>query len=422
MTQAADENGAVAGSGRGGEDRDIPLDQAGAAKAVPAGVFTVGVLVESAPGEKRVGLVPESVMVLARSQVQVLVAPGAGSGAWFADRAYTEAGASITPADEVIARSDAIVMIGAPTAELVGRLRSGQTVIGLLRPLADPELAWKLADRGVTAISLDGVPRTLSRAQSMDALTSQATVAGYKAALLAADLFERFFPLLITAAGTAKPASVLVLGAGVAGLQAMGTARRLGAVVTGYDVRPETREQIESLGAKFLELPSAISARGEGGYARALSEEEQERQQRDLNDQIARFDVVITTAQVPGRRPPVLVTAEALRSMQPGSVVLDLAASALGGNVEGSEAAKTIVTERGVRIVGAGDLPSRMPTAASTAYSHNVTALLRELVRDGKLSIDPTDEIQAGVVISHQGRVIHPAVARLLEPSSGGMS
>jgi NAD(P) transhydrogenase subunit alpha len=270
----------------------------------------------------------------------------------------------------------------------------------------------------VTAISLDGLPRTVSRAQSMDALTSQANVAGYKAVLVAADSFGRFFPMLITAAGTSRPASVLVLGAGVAGLQAMGTARRLGAVVTGYDIRPETQDQIESVGARFLKLDSVSSVAGEGGYARALTAEEQAAQQAELAAQISRFDVVITTAQVPGRRPPLLVTSEAVKGMQPGAVLVDLAASSLGGNIEGSAADQTVLTENGARIIGAGNLPARMPTAASTAYSHNIAALLAELIHDGTLTIDPADEIQAGVVVTHQGQVIHPAVAAVLGPSA----
>ena len=252
----------------------------------------------------------------------------------------------------------------------------------------------------------------------MDALTSQANVAGYKAVLIAADNFGRFFPMLITAAGTSRPASVLVLGAGVAGLQAMGTARRLGAMVTGYDIRPETRDQIESVGARFLELESVASAAGEAGYARALTAEEQSAQQAELAAQIGRFNVVIATAQVPGRRPPLLVTAEAVKGMQAGSVLVDLAASSLGGNIEGSVADQTVMTENGVRIIGAGNLPAQVPTAASTAYSHNIVALLAELIRDGALAIDPADEIQAGVVVTHRGTVIHPAVAALLGPSA----
>ena len=387
----------------------------------PEPTVTVGVLKETTPGEQRVAVVPESVPALARADVRVLVEPGAGAAAWFPDGAYERAGAKVVSRDEVIGGAGVLVGVGAPPPELIAWLRAGQAVIGMLRPLVQPELARQLAKAGVTAISLDGLPRTVSRAQSMDALTSQANVAGYKAVLVAADHFGRFFPMLITAAGTSL-ANVLVLGAGVGGLQAMGTARRLGAVVTGYDIRPETREQIESVGARFLRVTSVAPAEGEGGYARALTAEEQAAQQTELAAQIARFDVVITTAQVPGRRPPLLVTAEAVKGMQAGSVLVDLAASSLGGNVEGSMADQTVLTGDGVRIIGAGNLPAQVPTAASTAYSHNIVALLAELVRDGALTIDPADEIQAGVVVTHQGTVVHPAVAALLGSSAEGGS
>jgi len=370
---------------------------------------------ETAPGERRVALAPDSIGRLKAAGLDVLVEAGAGTGACFTDDAYIEAGASIVRGDEVLARADVIVTVGTPSPEQVGRLRPGQAVIGMLRPLVAPQLARQLADQGVTAISLDGLPRTVSRAQSMDALTSQANVAGYKAALVAANAFGGFFPLLITAAGTAKPADVLVLGAGVAGLQAMGTAHRLGAVVTGYDVRPETRGEIVSVGARFLQLQSVGSASGEGGYARALTESEQAAQQEELNAHIAHFDVVITTAQVPGRRPPRLVTAEAIKQMRAGSVLVDLGASALGGNVEGSVPDQTILTDNAVTIIGAGNLPAQVPSAASVAFSHNVTALLLDLVHDGALAIDPEDEIQAGVVVTRGGQVIHPAVLKLLD-------
>jgi NAD(P) transhydrogenase subunit alpha len=382
----------------------------------PDPAVTVCAVRETAPGEQRVALVPESVPVLARASVRVLVESGAGAAACFPDGAYERVGAEVVSRNEAIDRADILVSVGMPGPELIARMRVGQTVIGLLRPLVQPDLVGQLAGAGVTAISLDGLPRTVSRAQAMDALTSQANVAGYKAVLVAADNFGRFFPMLITAAGTSRPASVLVLGAGVAGLQAMGTARRLGAVVTGYDIRPETQDQIESVGARFLRLESVASGEGEGGYARALTADEQSAQQDELAEQIARFDIVIATAQVPGRRPPLLVTAEAVKGMQPGAVLVDLAASSLGGNIEGSVADQTVLTETGVRIIGAGNLPAQMPAAASAAYSHNIVALLAELIRGGALTIDPADEIQAGVVVTHQGQVIHPAVAASLEP------
>jgi NAD(P) transhydrogenase subunit alpha len=248
----------------------------------------------------------------------------------------------------------------------------------------------------------------------MDALSSQANVAGYKAALVAAAEFGRFFPMLITAAGTARPAKVLVLGAGVAGLQAIGTARRLGAVVSGYDVRPASKIEVESLGATFVELTTGVSAAGEGGYARELTVEERQAQQDELAGHIARHDVVITTAQVPGRRPPLLVTEDAIKAMTAGSVIVDMGASTLGGNVSGSRPGETVVTGNGITIIGADNLPASMPTAASNAYSRNIATLLEYLTADGALAIDTSDEIQAGVVITHDGRVVQEGVAALL--------
>src|SRR3954452_2951781 len=299
------------------------------------------VVKESAPGERRVALVPDAIPKLRDAGLEVLVESGAGDGAWFPASAYADVGATIVSQDELYADADVILTVTRPGAAQLARLRAGQAVIGMLAPLIDPGLASDLASRGVTAISLDGLPRTLSRAQGMDALTSQANVAGYRAVLLAAEHYDRFFPLLMTAAGTSKPATVLVLGAGVAGLQAIGTARRLGATVSGYDVRPASRDEVKSLGAKFIELKAGIAAAGEGGYARELTAEERSAQQAELAEHIARHDIVITTAQVPGRRPPVLVTAEVVARMRPGSVVVDLAASPLGGNVEGSVPGET---------------------------------------------------------------------------------
>lgn len=398
-------------------------DAASDTPAAPAAAnLTVLAIKESDPGEKRVAVVPETVTKLRSRQIEVLVERGAGAGSWFTDDAYAAAGAELVSREDGLRRAGVVLTVGAVAASQVPDLRDGQAVIGLLRPLVEPATVGLLAERGVTAISLDGLPRTVSRAQTMDALTSQANVAGYKAVLVAADAFGRFFPLLITAAGTAKPAEVLVLGAGVAGLQAMGTARRLGALVTGYDVRPETRDQVKSLGAKFLELEAVGSGEGEGGYARALSEAEQAAQQKQLNDHIARFDVVITTAQVPGRRPPVLVTDDAIKRMRPGSVVVDLGASSLGGNVEGSLPDQTVQIGNGVTVIGAGNLPSQVPGAASTAYANNVAALLADLVRDGALAVDLSDEVHAGVVITHQGRVVSQTVARLLGSDTSGGS
>ncbi len=370
----------------------------------------VAVVKETGPGERRVALVPEAVAKLRAAGMEILVETGAGQGAWQSDDAFTEAGAGIETRDELVAAADVIVMVGRPDDPLIAGLRPGQAVLGMLAPLTDPDLAQRLAASGVTAVSLDMIPRTLPRAQPMDALSSQANIAGYKAAIMAADAFGRFFPLLITAAGTARPARLLVLGTGVAGLQAIGTARRLGAVVSAYDVRPETKTEVQSLGATFIELTSVGPAGGEGGYARALTEEEHQAQQDELAGHIARHDVVITTAQVPGRRPPLLVTGDALKAMAAGSVVVDMGASPLGGNVQGSQPGETTVTENGVTIIGATNLPSRMPTAASAMYARNVTSLLLYLVKDGSLAVDLSDDLQRGVVIAYEGRVVHPAL------------
>jgi NAD(P) transhydrogenase subunit alpha len=371
----------------------------------------VAVVKESAPGERRVALVPEGVPRLTGAGLDVLVERGAGEGAWFPDSVYSDAGASVLATADLYESADVILTVTRPDTV---KLRAGQVVIGMLSPLIEPEYAASLAARGVTAVSLDGLPRTLSRAQSMDALTSQANVAGYKAVLVAAAAYGRFFPLLITAAGTARPCKLLVLGTGVAGLQAIGTARRLGAQVSGYDVRPASKGEVESLGATFVELTSVSGGAGEGGYARELTQEEREAQQAELSSHIARHDVVITTAQVPGRRPPLLVTEDAVKEMSAGSVLVDMGSSALGGNVFGSVPGETVVTGGGVTIIGATNLPATVPTAASNAYSRNISALLLHMVSDGALRVDLEDEIQAGVIVAHDGTVVHPAVAKLL--------
>lgn len=360
---------------------------------------TVGVLAERA-GERRVAMTPDVLRRVFALGLDVVVETGAGAGAWWTDRAYEGAGAKVRPARDVLDTADVLLTVDGPSADT--RLRSGQILIGLLRPHTRPAQVASWHAAGVTAISLDLLPRTLSRAQAMDALTSQSTVAGYKAALVAADTFGGFFPMLTTAAGTARPAKVLVLGGGVAGLQAIGTARRLGAVVTGYDVRADARADIASLGATCLDLP-AVAAEGTGGYARQLTAQEQRAQRDQLGARIPEFDVVISTAQVPGRRPPLLVTTEAMARMRPGSVVVDLAAGPLGGTVEGVEQDVSTVLAPGVVVIGAANLPSRMAPAASTAYARTIAALLAHLVVDGKVVIDTADEIQAAVVIPAGG-------------------
>jgi H+-translocating NAD(P) transhydrogenase subunit alpha len=367
----------------------------------------VGVVRERGPGERRVALTPDGVRRLRSAGLSVLVEAGAGAAAWYPDSEYEQEGAEVAALDTVLADSDVLLCVRPPD---ISALHDGQVLIGLLQPLADPGLAVRLAEAKVIAVSLDLLPRTLSRAQSMDALTSQANVAGYKAALVAADAYGGYFPMLMTAAGTTRPARVLVLGAGVAGLQAIATARRLGALVTGYDVREAATADIRSTGAAVLEQPARVSATGSGGYARELSGAETAAQQEALAAAIAGFEVVIATAQVPGRRPPLLVSAAALAAMAPGSAVVDLAASPLGGNVEGSVPDHTLVTDGGVTVIGAGNLPSAVPRAASTAYSRNITALLTYLLRDGALAFDPADEIHAGVLVTQDGEIVHPQV------------
>ncbi len=373
---------------------------------------TIGVLRETGGRERRVALTPDAAGRLHARGMPVLVETGAGHLAWFDDEAYVAAGATVAGREQVYAESDVLLCVRPPAD--VAALPPGRLLAGLLGPLADPGLAQRLAAAGVTAVSLDLLPRTLSRAQAMDALTSQANVAGYKAALLAAEAYGGFFPMLMTAAGTTRPAQVLVLGAGVAGLQAIATARRLGALVTGYDVRPSARAEIASTGAAVLDLAGPDAA-GADGYARQLTDEDAAAQLRALEAAIPRFDVVISTAQVPGGRPPLLVSAGALAALRPGSVVLDLAAGPDGGNVDGSLPDTRAVTERGVTVIGAAHLASTVPVAASTAYARNVLALLTHLMPGGDLVLDPDDEIQAGVLVCHDGRLIHPRVRAALD-------
>jgi NAD(P) transhydrogenase subunit alpha len=377
----------------------------------------VGVARETAPGERRVALVPEALGKLTAAGLEILVEAGAGTGSAIPDQAYVDGGATIVPTDALYGQSDVILRVQKPSPAEAARLRSGQAVVGFLQPLIDPRLAATLAKQGVTAVSLDAIPRTLSRAQTMDALSSQANVGGYKAVLVAAEAYPRYFPLLTTAAGTAKPANVLILGIGVAGLQAIGTARRLGAIVHAYDVRPETREQAESLGAKFVKLKTTIDATGAGGYARELTAEERAAQQAELNEAIGGMDVVITTAQVPGRKPPVLVTADAVARMKPGSVIVDMAASALGGNCELSKVGETVVSANAVTIIAPDNLPATMPAGASAFYARNISTLLLGMVNDGNLNLDFEDEVTKATVITNGGAVVSEAVAKLLEPA-----
>jgi NAD(P) transhydrogenase subunit alpha len=365
----------------------------------------VGIPRETAPGETRVAAVPDVAKRLSRKGIELIVEAGAGAGAHVPDVEYVQADIALAPDAERVWQADVVAKVRAPSSEEIGRLPEGSVLIGFLAPLTEPDTARALADAGVTAFAMEAIPR-ISRAQSMDALSSQATVAGYRAVLIAALEMGRFFPMLTTAAGTVKPATVLVLGAGVAGLQAIATARRLGAVVSAFDVRSAVREQIESLGARFLDLKFETDAEAEGGYARELTEEEQARQREALNKALDRFDVVISTAAVPGRRAPILVTADGVKNMKPGAVIVDLAAET-GGNCELTKAGET-VTEDGVTIVGPINLPAQMPDHASQLYARNVAALLEIMVNDdGALELDFDDEVLKGACITRDGEIVH---------------
>jgi proton-translocating NAD(P)+ transhydrogenase subunit alpha len=362
----------------------------------------VGVPKESREGERRVALIPDVAGSLTGDDLEVAVESGAGEGAGHPDSEYSDAGASVGSADDAWG-SDVVAKVALPTIEEIGRLRSGQVLIGHLAPLTSGETTKALADAGVTSFAMEAIPR-ITRAQAMDALSSQANVAGYAATLLAATEVGRFFPMMTTAAGTVAPARVLVLGAGVAGLQSIATAKRLGAVVSGFDIRRAAWEQIASLGGRPLELDFIPDAEAEGGYARPLTDEENEKVRDALAEAAAKQDVIITTALVPGRKAPLLITADAVRSMQPGSVIVDLAGES-GGNCELSQAGETVV-ENGVKVIAPLNLPSEMATHASQLYAKNVENLLRLLVsEEGTLNIDFEDEVVAGACLTHQGEV-----------------
>jgi NAD(P) transhydrogenase subunit alpha len=373
----------------------VPPDDSVRRRELECGAVRVGVPRETEQGERRVALVPESVPKLVALGLDVAVQRGAGEAASFPDDAYGSAGAQLV--DDALGE-ELVVKVAKPTADEVVRLREGAVLVGFLQPLTDADGISRLRDRGVTAFAMESIPR-ITRAQPMDALSSQATVSGYKAVLLAAERLPRFFPMLMTAAGTVTPAKVLVLGAGVAGLQAIATARRLGAVVSGFDVRPVVKEQVESLGANFLEL-SVRGEETEGGYARELTPEQQAQQQAELAERIADFDVVITTALIPGRPAPRLIPASAVEAMRPGSVIVDLAAET-GGNCELTRPGEETVADD-VTIVGLTNLPSTMPYHASQLYSRNVIALLQLLVTDGELNLDWDDEVVAGACVTRE--------------------
>jgi H+-translocating NAD(P) transhydrogenase subunit alpha len=380
----------------------------------------IGVPKETAAGERRVALIPDVVRSLTARDLEVAVEAGAGEGAGHADPEYAEAGAEVGSGDAAWG-AEVVVKVALPTAEEISRLHPGQVLIGHLAPLTSGESNRALAEARVTSFAMEAIPR-ITRAQSMDALSSQANVAGYAAALVAAREAGRFFPMMTTAAGTVAPARVLVLGAGVAGLQAIATAKRLGAVVTGFDIRRAAWEQIASLGGRPLELEFIPDAEAEGGYARPLTDEENSKVRDALTENAAKQDVIITTALVPGRRAPILITAEAVRGMKPGSVIVDLAGES-GGNCELTRAGETVV-ENGVKIIAPLNLPSELATHASQLYAKNVENLLGLLITDeGELGLDFEDEIVAGACITHDGEIRNERAreaAGIAAPAAGG--
>ncbi len=372
----------------------------------------IGVPRETAERERRVALVPDVVKQLVAKELDVVVEAGAGAAASYTDDAYAEAGAEIGDPWG----AEVVLKVAPPTGEELSRLKRGQVLIGFLQPLTNSELARSLAAAGVVSFAVESVPR-ITRAQSMDALSSQANLGGYMSVLIAARDSGRLFPMMTTAAGTIAPAKVLVLGAGVAGLQAIATAKRLGGVVTGFDVRSVVKEQIESLGGRFLEVEAVKDAEGEGGYARPLTEEENEKLRGELATAAARQDVIITTAAIPGRDAPLLITADAVRGMKPGSVIVDMAAET-GGNCELTRAGET-VEENGVKVIGPVNLPSEMAPDASALYAKNLANLLELIVEEGKLNLNFEDEVVAGSCLTNEGEIVNE---RAKEAAGGGGS
>ncbi|HVU89489.1 MAG TPA: Re/Si-specific NAD(P)(+) transhydrogenase subunit alpha [Pirellulales bacterium] len=379
-----------------------------------------GVVRETYPGECRVALVPAVLPTLTKAGITLVLEAGAGEAAGYPDKLYQDQGAAIvTRREEVFSGADVLVQVRALGANCeagitdLGLVRAGQTIIAFCEPLGAPEALQQFSARGVSVLAMEMIPR-ITRAQSMDALSSMATVAGYKAALLAAAALPKMFPMMMTAAGTLLPARALILGVGVAGLQAIAATRRLGAVVEAYDVRPDVKDQAQSLGAKFLELPlETAGAQDAGGYAKAFDESFYRRQRELLTTALARQDVVITTAAVPGRKAPLLITADMVEVMQPGSVIVDLAAER-GGNCELTRLGETVV-HRGVTILGPDNLPSTVPMHASQMYAKNVASLLAHLVKAGKLELDTDDEITRETLVARGGEIVHPKVREALE-------
>lgn len=370
---------------------------------------------ERAPGEHRVATTPESVVKLAARSHHLLIESGAGEGSGFSDQAYREAGAEIVDASRGRAAAEALVTLGPLAGDDLEGVAEGTLVAGLLYPFKRNGDVRRMAERRLSTIAMELLPR-VTRAQSMDVLSSQASIGGYKAVLLAASRLPKYFPLLMTAAGTISPARVVIMGAGVAGLQAIATAKRLGAVVEVSDIRPEVEEQVQSLGGRFIELPMEESGAGSGGYAKEMSADFLRRQREILTEHVSHADVVVTTAQVPGKKAPMLLGRDMVDAMKPGAVVVDLAA-ANGGNCELTRADEE-VRHNGVLILGPSNLPATMPHDASLLYGRNVAALIEHITADGALALDPEDEIVAGSLVTHGGEVVHPAVATALGAKS----
>lgn len=378
----------------------------------------IAVLKEAVAHEKRVPIVPDSVKRLGQKKIEVVVEAGAGERSLAADADYTKEGAKVeASAAAAIAAADAVMRLRIPTLDEIASLKEGSVLFAPLLPLVNHDLVKALAARKVTSFAVDFIPRT-TVAQMMDVLSSQATAAGYHAVVMAAGALPRFFPMLITAAGTIAPATLLVLGAGVAGLSAIGTGKRLGARVEAFDVRKVVKEQVESLGAKFVEVDSAEDAQTAGGYAKEVSEEYKQKQAEAMAKHVAKADAVICTALIPGKKAPVLVTEAMVKTMKPGSVIVDLAAEQ-GGNCEGSEAGKTVV-KHGVTIIGNADLPSMVCVHASQMWSRNMEKLVFHLTKDGALKLDMNDEITAGCLITHEGEVVQPRVKEAIAAAAGG--
>lgn len=374
--------------------------------------MTIGILKES-EGENRVAMLPESVATMVKMNVSMLVETGAGTLAFATDKEYEEAGASITTREKLIAGSDLVLKINPPTAEEIALFKEGQVVMSVLNPYFNTALVQELAGKRITAFSMDIVPRT-TRAQAMDILSSMATVAGYKAVLTAANTLPKFFPMFMTAAGTIKPANMLILGAGVAGLQSIATARKLGAVVYVFDVRAAVKEEVMGLGGKFVEVEGAIDDKSAGGYAVEQTDEFKARQAQAIHDQAIKSDVIICTAQIPGKRAPLLIKKETVEAMRPGSVIIDLAAST-GGNCEVTEDSKTVV-HNGVTIIGNSQLPTDMPTDASRMFGKNMINFLKLIItKEGSLNLNWEDDLVKGTAVAHDGQVVNERVKSLIQ-------